>query len=132
MKKLNLFFASLMFLLMPAMLFAQEVTPQTDAQWLEAVWSWLCATSVWSWLQWVFVVLGAAVVIGAFIDAAIDDTKDKGFMKYVFKIPVVGDVSRFIVVKAIMRFPGLNVILEPLMRWLATFAPSNNKDVNKL
>ena len=38
----------------------------------------------------IFVILGAIVFIGTFVDTMIDDEKDKGFMKKLMNIPILG------------------------------------------
>lgn len=56
------------------------------------------------WVQYVLIGLGSVVVIGTAIDAAIDDTVDKGFMKKVMAIPVLGSF-----LEALKRFSPFNV-----------------------
>jgi len=44
------------------------------------------------WVQTIFIWLGGGVVAGTIIDAIVPDKYDKGFMSYVLKIPVLGQV----------------------------------------
>jgi hypothetical protein len=55
------------------------------------------------WVQNVFAVLGGVVVAGTAIDAVIPDEKDKGFMKKILEIPVVGAV-----LKGLKKFSPFN------------------------
>jgi hypothetical protein len=55
------------------------------------------------WVANVFAVLGGAVVVGTAIDAAIPDEKDKGFMKKILEIPVLGSV-----LKGLSKFSPFN------------------------
>ena len=56
------------------------------------------------WVQYVLLGLGSIVVIGTAIDAAVDDTVDKGFMKKAMAIPVLGSF-----LEALKRFSPFNV-----------------------
>lgn len=55
------------------------------------------------WVSYVFMGLGALVVIATAVDGMIDDTKDHGFMKKIMEIPVLGDL-----LKAISKFSPFN------------------------
>jgi aspartokinase-like uncharacterized kinase len=55
------------------------------------------------WVSYVFMGLGALVVIATAVDGMIDDTKDNGFMKKIMAIPVLGDL-----LKAISKFSPFN------------------------
>lgn len=55
------------------------------------------------WVSYVFMGLGALVVIATAVDGMIDDTKDRGFMKKIMAIPVLGDL-----LKAISKFSPFN------------------------
>lgn len=58
------------------------------------------------WVQGVFTILGAAVVVGMAVDKAIPDEKDKGFMGKILAFPVIG----------------------PFLAALSKFSPFNFKD----
>ena len=51
-----------------------------------------------------FMALGAIVVVGTVVDSLIDDKKDKGFMKVIFNVPILGSF-----LKAFTRFSPFNV-----------------------
>jgi cytochrome b subunit of formate dehydrogenase len=55
------------------------------------------------WVSYVFMGLGALVVIATAVDAIIPDEKDHGFMKKIMAIPVLGDL-----LKAISKFSPFN------------------------
>jgi len=57
----------------------------------------------------VFLILGLLVTVAVAVDAAIDDTKDKGFSKKMLAIPILG----------------------PLLKALTKFSPFNNRDKEK-
>ena len=48
------------------------------------------------WANYVIMGLGILVVVATFIDSMIDDSKDKGFMKFVLNIPILGSFLSFI------------------------------------
>ena len=56
------------------------------------------------WVNYVFIGLGAAVVVGTFVDSIIPDEKDQGFMKKAFAIPIIGDL-----LKGLAKFSPFNV-----------------------
>ena len=56
------------------------------------------------WVKYVFIGLGSLAVAGTAIDAAVPDEKDKGFMKKIMKIPVLGGFLEFI-----KRFSPFNI-----------------------
>jgi hypothetical protein len=51
------------------------------------------------WVTYVLMALGSLVIIGSAVDSVIPDEKDKGFMKKLFEIPVLGDL-----LKALAKF----------------------------
>jgi len=55
------------------------------------------------WVQYVFMGLGSIVIIGTIIDNLIPDDKDKGFMKKIMEIPVLGSL-----LEAFKRFSPFN------------------------
>lgn len=55
-------------------------------------------------IGYVFMGLGILVIVGTFIDRLIPDTKDKGFMKYVLNIPILGSL-----LTAMTRFSPFNI-----------------------
>jgi len=55
------------------------------------------------WINIVFAVLGALVLLGTFIDSVIDDKVDGGFMKKILAIPVLGAF-----LEALIRFSPFN------------------------
>lgn len=48
------------------------------------------------WVEYVFIGLGTLVVVGSGIDKIVPDEYDKGFMSYVFKVPVLGSLLKFV------------------------------------
>ena len=52
--------------------------------------------SLWAPALIVFEIFGGLVVLGTVIDKMVPDTYDKGFMKKVMTIPVLGDFLNFI------------------------------------
>lgn len=57
------------------------------------------------WMNYVIMGLGILVVVATFIDSMIDDSKDKGFMKFVLNIPVLGSFLSFLT-----RFSPFNFV----------------------
>lgn len=55
------------------------------------------------WVSYIFMGLGAAVVVGTVVDNLIPDEKDKGFMKKIMAIPVLGSL-----LEALKRFSPFN------------------------
>jgi len=55
------------------------------------------------WMGYLFMALGALVTIGIMVDSMIDDEKDKGFMKKILAIPLLGDI-----LKGLKRFSPFN------------------------
>lgn len=53
---------------------------------------------------YVFMGLGALVTVGIFVDSVVDDEKDKGFMKKIMAMPILGDI-----LVGIKRFSPFNV-----------------------
>lgn len=68
----------------------------------QPIFNWLIGLA--PWVSYVFIALGTLVVLGIGIDKMIPDEKDKGFMKYVLKIPVLGKL-----LEAIAKFSPFNV-----------------------
>lgn len=56
------------------------------------------------WVNYVLLGLGSLVIIGTAIDSVVDDTVDKGFMKKLMAIPVLGSF-----LEALKRFSPFNV-----------------------
>ncbi len=56
------------------------------------------------WVSYVFIALGSLVVVGTAVDSIIPDEKDKGFMKKILDIPILGDL-----LKALTRFSPFNI-----------------------
>jgi len=55
------------------------------------------------WVSYLFIGLGALVVVGTVIDNLIPDEKDHGFMKKLLATPILGDVLR-----ALKKFSPFN------------------------
>lgn len=55
------------------------------------------------WVKYLFLGLGAAVVIGTTVDTLIPDETDKGFMKKIMAIPVLGSL-----LEALKKFSPFN------------------------
>jgi len=52
--------------------------------------------SLGPWVSYVFMGLGAFVVLGSFIDGMVPDEKDGGWMKKILAVPILGDFLKFI------------------------------------
>lgn len=61
-------------------------------------------TGLAPWVNYVLIGLGSLVIIGTGIDAMVDDTVDKGFMKKIMAIPVLGSF-----LEALKRFSPFNI-----------------------
>jgi hypothetical protein len=61
-------------------------------------------SSLAPWVKYIFIGIGAAVVIGTAVDSMIDDKVDGGFMKKVLAVPVLGDFLSFLT-----RFSPFNI-----------------------
>ena len=57
-------------------------------------------------VKYIILSLGSIVVVGTSIDAMIPDEKDKGFMKKIMNIPVLGDL-----LKTLAKFSPFNTRL---------------------
>jgi hypothetical protein len=55
------------------------------------------------WVANVFMFLGGLVVVGTAVDKVVPDEKDKGFMKKLLAVPVLGSV-----LEALKRFSPFN------------------------
>ena len=51
---------------------------------------------VWAPAEYIFIALGALVVIGSTVEKIVPDKYDKGFMKKIMSVPVLGEFLNFI------------------------------------
>ena len=69
---------------------------------LEPVFDFLMSLA--PWVSYVLIGLGTLVVVGTGVDKVIPDEYDKGFMKFVLGIPVLG-----VLLKAVAKFSPFHV-----------------------
>lgn len=56
------------------------------------------------WVEYVFVALGTLVLMGTVVDSMVPDEKDKGFMKKILELPMIGSLLSFLT-----RFSPFNI-----------------------
>ncbi len=52
--------------------------------------------NLWPMAEYIFIGLGALVVVGTTIETIVPDKYDKGFMKKIMSVPVLGEFLNFI------------------------------------